>query len=108
MSMNRFDSVAECDEYFSNTSGVRIVKWGSAYCSPCKMLNAVLKGAISSGKVDGVVEIDTDVNPDVLVELQLTAVPYSRVYLDGEFKGSLSGVYSEKMLDDLLNPPAVE
>lgn len=108
MTPTKFGSVLDCDKHFQDKPGVQIAKWGSAYCSPCKMLDNVIAGMINAGTVNGSVKIDTDVSPHVLSELQLTAVPYSRVYLDGQFKGSFNGVFNQKALDDLLNPPAVE
>jgi len=99
-----FKTVVECDTFAKDTKGVYIIKWGANYCAPCKMLDVALDKMLAGDSIQGFTKIDMDVNPEVLIELGVTSIPYSRMYLDGEFKGAFNGVLNATIIFELLHP----
>ncbi len=100
----KFKSVAECDASAKDQPGIHVIKFGAAWCGPCKFLDKSLENMVNTGVIGSFNKVDVDISPEVMIELSLTSVPYGRVYTDGVFAGSFNGILSNDILNEILTP----
>ena len=81
-------------------SGITIVNFWATWCGPCQMFAPILEEVSSDYKV---VKIDVDENKALAQELQISAVPTTIIYKDGEVKDTLMGFVPKEVLVGKLN-----
>lgn len=87
------------EEYnrFIEIKGIKILKFGSEWCGPCKVLKDTIKN-IDAEKVDDVIFAEIDVENEELyhicVELGIRGIPVLAYYKDGELKDKTTGLQS--------------
>jgi thioredoxin 1 len=66
-----------------NSNEKTLVKFGTAWCGPCKMLGRVLNQVKEKG-LERVYEIDIEDNTDLKTEYSIKSVPTTIVFQNGE------------------------
>ena len=89
--------IPEVDEHtFRETviqsAGLVLVDFSAVWCSPCKMLDPIIKQLADEwdGKVK-VVKVDVDSNPDIATKYQVLGVPTLILFKDGKVSERLNG-----------------
>jgi thioredoxin 1 len=77
-----------------------VVDFTAVWCSPCKMLDPVVKelAAEWEGKVK-VVKLDVDNNANIAMQYQVMGVPTLMLFVNGEPKERLTGYQPKKKIE---------
>lgn len=86
---------------FVDGEGLRVVKIGTDFCGPCKVLETLLRG-LSNEDVEGVLlgEINADEEwcEDKLDELKIRGIPVLIAFKDGTEKERIVGTINKETL----------
>ena len=75
-----------------DSSNPVLVDFSAVWCSPCKMLDPIVKHL--AGEWDGkvkVVKIDADQNPNILMQYSVLGIPTLLFFKGGELKERITG-----------------
>ena len=93
------------EEYnrFIEIKGIKILKFGSEWCGPCRVLTDTIKN-IDTEKVNDVIfaeiNIENEEFDNICAELGIRGIPVLAYYKDGELKDKTTGLQSE---DAIIN-----
>lgn len=103
--IRKINSLDELDEFIKASSGekISVLKIGSSWCGPCRMLESTLTG-LTQEEVEGVllaeVNADDEWFEDKAVEMRIRGIPVVLAYKDGEEKERVQGVMpKDKLLE---------
>ena len=84
-------------------AGAVLVEFGADWCAPCRRLAPMLKDLAEAAQGTAkIVTIDTDANPQLREQYQISAIPTVVVFRDGAVVKKLIGVMSRAELDSAL------
>ncbi len=94
-------------ENFDETvaSGVVLVDFWATWCSPCKMLGAILEQVAVEAAPEIVIgKVNVDENRELAAKYEVTSLPHMFLYKDGAVVKEFSGVMTKsKLLEVLAN-----
>ncbi|WP_025155754.1 thioredoxin family protein [Leifsonia aquatica] len=86
-------------------SGTTLVEFWAEWCGPCRALGPVLEQV--AREHDGalrVVKINADDNPRTAAEYRALALPFMKVFRDGEPVGTIIGAKPRPAMEQALAP----
>jgi thioredoxin 1 len=88
-----------------NASLPVLVDFTAAWCSPCKMIDPIVKQL--AGEWDGRVKVvmcDADQNPNILVQYGVMGIPTLMLFKDGKMTERVSGYQPKDRLVAKMSP----
>lgn len=81
-----------------------LVDFWAAWCAPCKMLAPVVEKVASaySGKAK-FVKLDTDANPNIAGQYQVSGIPCLILFKNGQPVDRIMGYVPEKTITEMLS-----
>ena len=98
--IRKIDTNESFDEFVKG-DGLHIVKIGTDFCGPCKVLEGILQGLSNEEVTDvalGEVNADDDWFDDKVTELKIRGVPVLIAYNNGEEKERIVGAVNKDTL----------
>jgi len=89
------------EDVLSKTTGKVMVKFGAAWCAPCKMVSPILEEMAEEGKP--VYDVDVDSDPATTAKFGIRGVPTYIVFENGKEILRESGNKNKSQLEELLN-----
>lgn len=82
------------------TTGTVLVKFGAAWCGPCKMLDTVLEKFVEKRQDVSVVfvDIDNEASAGLAQSKNVRSIPLTLIYKDGQQTDSFNGAQSLQTL----------
>jgi len=79
--------------------GQSLVVFGASWCAPCKQMEPILESLASKiGDQAKVIKVDAEENMDMARELNVSAVPLSIIFRDGQEVKRIMGIQKEEDL----------
>lgn len=84
-------------------NGVTVVDFFATWCGPCKMLAPVLEGLSTemNGKAK-FIKVDVDQSSDLANEFQISSVPTTIIFKDGEKVEQLVGFLPKEKIQQVI------
>lgn len=90
------------DSFLAN-SGLVIVDFWSPWCSPCNMLNPVIKRLAENNADVSIGKLNTAENLDSARRFSIDGIPSILFFKDGKVVKKLLGYYNESVLQKCIN-----
>lgn len=85
--------------------GTTLVEFWAEWCGPCRALTPVLEQVAREREGDvRIVKINADDNPRTAAEYHALALPFMKVFRDGEPVGTIVGAKPKPAMDMALAP----
>ena len=79
--------------------GLSLVVFGASWCAPCKQMEPILENLASKiGDQAKIIKADAEENMDIARELNVSAVPLSIIFRDGQEIKRIMGLQKEEDL----------
>jgi thioredoxin 1 len=88
--------------------GVQIIKFGAAWCAPCKEVDKVLN-QLQDEIPETILQIDVDLDPEIAGEFQIMSIPTILFVKDKQVKSGVVGLQTKegiKKAIDAINEEA--
>ena len=85
-------SLDEFKSMIAGSKGLVVVKFGTTTCPPCKRLNQILPSIAKDNAPTPFYIVDVDTHPEYSQEYNISSVPDTRFYKDGQEVKSIVGL----------------
>lgn len=86
---------------------IEVIKFGAAWCGPCKAYEPTIKSAIEKYNVEGsdvsFISIDIDENIELASTYSIRAVPTTVFVSNGMVSAKKTGVLTLKQIEETIN-----
>jgi thioredoxin 1 len=95
---------ADFEQEIEKHDGLAVVDFWATWCGPCKMLAPVVEKVATSfaGKAK-FVKLDTDKNPSLAGQYQVSGIPCLILFKGGQPVDRIVGYVSEQTISSMLN-----